>query len=49
MELLSTINVAIQDMLGPLGPIIIAGALGLIMVALTVVMILRQPEDPWRN
>jgi len=46
MELLSTINVAIQDMLGPLGPIIIAGALGLIMVALTVVMMLRQPEDP---
>ena len=46
MELLSTINAAIQDMLGPLGPIIIAGALGLIMVALTVVMMLRQPKDP---
>ena len=49
MELLSTINVAIQDMLGPLGPIIIAGALGLIMVALTVVMMLRHPKTQWRN
>ncbi len=46
MEILSTINLAIQDLLGPIGPIILAGALGLIMVALTVVMMLRQPEDP---
>jgi tight adherence protein C len=46
MEILTTINVAIQEMLGPLGPIIIAGALGLTKVALTVVMMLRQPEDP---
>jgi len=46
METLSTINLAILDLLGPIGPIILAGALGLIMVALTVVMMLRQPEDP---
>jgi len=43
METLSTINLAILDLLGPIGPIILAGALGLIMVALTVVMMLRQP------
>lgn len=46
MDILNSFNTAIQDMLGPLGPIILAGALGLIMVALTVVMMLRQPEDP---
>lgn len=36
----------ITDVLGPLGPIIIAGVLGLMLVAGTVVMMLRQPEDP---
>jgi len=46
MEILSTLNASIQDLLGPLGPIILAGSLGLIMVALTIVMMLRQPEDP---
>jgi tight adherence protein C len=46
MEIFSTINEAVHNVLGPLGPIIIAGALGLIMVALTIVMMLRQPEDP---
>lgn len=46
MELLNTFSTTILDMLGPLGPIILAGALGLIIIALTVVMMLRQPEDP---
>ena len=36
----------ITDLLGPLGPIIIAGALGLVMIVLTVMMMMRQPEDP---
>ena len=46
MEILSTLNASIQDLLGPLGPIILAGSLGLIMVALTIVIMLRQPEGP---
>lgn len=46
MEILSAINLAIQDLLDPIVPIILADALGLIMGALTVIMILRQPEDP---
>lgn len=46
MEILNSFNAALQDMLGPLGPIILAGTLGLVIVALTVVMMLRQPEDP---
>ncbi|MEO0938691.1 MAG: type II secretion system F family protein [Pseudomonadota bacterium] len=36
----------ITDILGPLGPIIIAGVLGVVMVAVTVILMLRQPEDP---
>ncbi len=46
MDLLSTINGAIVELLGPLGPIILLGAIGVIMVTLTVVMMMSQPEDP---
>jgi tight adherence protein C len=46
MELFTNMNAAIQSALGPLGPIIIVGVLGLIMVLLTVIFMLRQPEDP---
>ena len=46
MELLNTFMAAIQNVLGPLGPIILAGVLGLILIAITVIMMLRQPEDP---
>ena len=35
----------INDILGPLGPIIIAGVLGLMMIVIVVVMMMRQPED----
>jgi tight adherence protein C len=37
---------AITNILGPLGPIIILGALGLILVMATVAMMFNQPEDP---
>ncbi|MEO9683726.1 MAG: type II secretion system F family protein [Tateyamaria sp.] len=36
----------ITDILGPLGPIVIAGVLGLMMVVIVIVMMMRQPEDP---
>jgi len=36
----------ITDILGPLGPIVIAGVLGLMMVVTVIIMMMRQPEDP---
>ncbi|MEO0403005.1 MAG: type II secretion system F family protein [Pseudomonadota bacterium] len=36
----------ITDILGPLGPIVIAGVLGVMMVVVVVIMMMRQPEDP---
>lgn len=36
----------LTDILGPFGPIIIAGVLGVVLIILTVMMMLRQPEDP---
>jgi len=36
----------VTDALGPLGPIIIAGVLGLMMIVLVLIMMMRQPEDP---
>ncbi|MEM9873021.1 MAG: type II secretion system F family protein [Pseudomonadota bacterium] len=32
--------------LGPLGPIVIAGVLGLMMIAVVAIMMFNQPEDP---
>ncbi|KIN60267.1 Type II/IV secretion system protein, TadC subfamily [Sulfitobacter noctilucae] len=46
MQFLTNINDQITALLGPMGLIIIVGVLGLILVAMTVVMMLRQPEDP---
>ncbi len=40
------INSKLTELLGPLGLIIIVGALGLALVAITIIMMLRQPEDP---
>ena len=36
----------IEEYLGPLGPIILAGVLGLVMIVLVIIMMLREPEDP---
>ncbi|MDW3222588.1 MAG: type II secretion system F family protein [Paracoccaceae bacterium] len=46
MEMLNLAQALIVEKLGPLGPIILLGTLGLIMVAVTVVLMLNQPEDP---
>ena len=40
------INTAIGEVMGPFGMIILLGALGLILVMITVVMMVNQPEDP---
>ncbi len=46
MGFLSSINDQISAILGPMGLIIIVGVLGLCLVAVTVIMMFRQPEDP---
>tara|TARA_R110002049_G_scaffold23781_6_gene84629 strand:- start:11997 stop:12974 length:978 start_codon:yes stop_codon:yes gene_type:complete len=46
MDFLTNINASISATLGPMGLIIIVGVLGLALVAITVAMMLRQPEDP---
>ncbi|MEM6888688.1 MAG: type II secretion system F family protein [Pseudomonadota bacterium] len=46
MEFLASINAFLTDMLGPLGPMIILGTIGLVMIAITVAIMLAQPEDP---
>ncbi|THH37234.1 type II secretion system F family protein [Aliishimia ponticola] len=46
MGFLKTINDFLVEYLGDLGPIILVGVLGLVIVAITVSMMLAQPEDP---
>jgi len=46
MEFLSNINAQITNLLGPLGLIVIIGILGVCLIAFTVIMIMREPEDP---
>ncbi|MEM8655234.1 MAG: type II secretion system F family protein [Pseudomonadota bacterium] len=36
----------LTDILGPLGPIVIAGVLGVMMIVVVIIMMMRQPEDP---
>jgi tight adherence protein C len=49
MDILTNIETMLTDMLGPFGPLIVMGALGLFMVLLTVPMLLNQPEDPLKK
>ncbi len=46
MEMIETLNATLVEYLGPLGPMIVLGTLGVIMVAITISMMLAQPEDP---
>jgi tight adherence protein C len=46
MDILLELNSRATEVLGPLGLIIIAGALGIVLIAITLLMMLRQPEDP---
>lgn len=49
MEFLSPINQALTEMLGPFGPIIALGVLGLFMVLLTIPLLVNQREDPLKK
>lgn len=44
--MLSNINTAISEVMGPFGLIIILGVMGAVLVLATVVMMINQPEDP---
>lgn len=44
--MIDALNAQLTEFLGPLGLIIIVGVLGLSLVTITVIMMLRQPEDP---
>ena len=46
MGLFNAIDAKITELLGPLGMIIIVGVLGFTLVLLTVLIMMRQPEDP---
>ena len=46
MGFLQPINDFLVEYLGPLGPVILVGVLGLVIVAITISMMLAQPEDP---
>ena len=46
MGFLTTLNDQISAVLGPMGLIIIIGVVGLGLVAITIAMMLHQPEDP---
>lgn len=49
MESVAAINESLIQMLGPLGPLIALGTLGLFMVLLTLPVLLKQREDPLRK
>ena len=49
MEFFQHINDILTGALGPFGPLIIVGALGIFMVLITIVMMMNQPEDPLKK
>ncbi len=46
MQFMTDLNNQISEIFGPLGLIIVVGVLGLALVVITVIMMMRQPEDP---
>lgn len=44
--MLSQLNTYVTDMLGPMGPLLIVGALGFVMILLTLPILLQKEEDP---
>ncbi|KPP84929.1 MAG: Tad secretion system assembly platform protein TadC [Rhodobacteraceae bacterium HLUCCA08] len=46
MDILNTINTRLTEMLGPFGPLIVVGLLGLMLILLTLPILLRKEEDP---
>ena len=46
MELLNTLNAKLTELLGPFGPLIAVGFLGLVMILLTLPTLLKKHVDP---
>lgn len=46
MEFLNTINATLTDKMGPFGPLIVVGFLGLAMILLTLPVLLKKTSDP---
>jgi len=46
MDMLTTLNTLLTDMLGPFGPMIAVGGLGLILVLLMIPMMVKERQDP---
>lgn len=46
MDLLDTLMQTVTDTLGPFGPIIIVGTLGVVLVLLTIPIMIRDSQDP---
>jgi tight adherence protein C len=49
MEFLTNINTYLTDTLGPFGPLLVVGVLGLFMILMTIPLLLNQPEDPLKK
>ena len=49
MEFLQNINEQLTDALGPFGPLIVVGALGIFMILLVIPLMMNQPEDPLKK
>ena len=46
MEFIKNIEAMIIDMLGPLGPLMLVGALGFMMIIMTLPILLKKSDDP---
>ncbi len=46
MEMIDTINAMITDMLGPRGPLLLVGFLGIMMILVTLPVLLKREADP---
>ncbi len=49
MEFLSSINNTLTQHLGEFGPLIVVGVLGFVLIAVAVLLMLNQPEDPLKK
>ncbi len=48
-DFLTEINDLLTGSLGPFGPLLAVGVLGLFMILLTLPLLLNQPEDPLKK
>jgi hypothetical protein len=49
MQFLQSINDMLTEQLGPFGPLIVVGVLGLFMILVTIPIMMNQPEDPLKK